>query len=99
MYLPFFVARLAVRRDPRYVVRGTAKRWNLTTGTAHEQSEYIMAVLPREDALSPSNELARYRRRSSGAAALRSSVIFESVRGIERMCAFDNSTGNTELSG
>ena len=68
MYLPFFVARLAVRRDPRYVVRGTAKRWNLTTGTAHEQSEYIMAVL-------------------------------ESARGIERMCAFDNSTGNTELSG
>ena len=65
MYLPFFVARLAVRRDPRYVVRGTAKRWNLTTGTAHEQSEYIMAVLPREDALSPSNELARYRRRSA----------------------------------
>ena len=50
MYLPFFVARLAVRRDPRYVVRGTAKRWNLTTGTAHEQSEYIMAVLPRDDA-------------------------------------------------
>ena len=37
--------------------------------------------------------------RSSGAAALRSSGIFESVRGIERMCAFDNSTGNTELSG
>lgn len=81
MYLPFFVARLAVRRDPRYVVRGTAKRWNLTTGTAHEQSEYIMAVLPREDALSPSNELARYRRRSSGAAALRSSGIFEYERG------------------
>ena len=52
-----------------------------------------------EDALSPSNELARYRRRSSGAAALRSSGIFESARGIERMCAFDNSTGNTELSG
>jgi hypothetical protein len=52
-----------------------------------------------EDALSPSNELARYRRRSSGAAALRSSGIFESARGIERMCAFDNSAGNTELSG
>ena len=36
---------------------------------------------------------------SSEAAALRSSGIFESARGIERMCAFDNSTGNTELSG
>ena len=36
---------------------------------------------------------------SSEAAALRSSGIFESVRGIERMCAFDNSTSSTELPG